>query len=122
MNIKTNSKKVNKGDTFIAIKGISRDGHDYIEDAIKNGATTIICEHGMYNGVNTIVVNDTYKYLREYLYTTYSDKISKLHLIGMTGTNGKTTTCYLLYQALKKIGKKFGRTPRFCECVSVVYV
>ena len=107
INIKTNSKLVKKGDTFIAIKGINRDGHNYIEDAIKNGATSIICEHGSYS-VNTVVVPDTSKFLREYLYTNYYDKIKNLHLIGMTGTNGKTTTCYLMYQALRKLNKKCG--------------
>ena len=65
INIKTNSKLVKPGDTFIAIKGLNRDGHDYIEKAIENGAASVICEHGSYS-VNTIVVPDTYKFLREY--------------------------------------------------------
>ena len=107
LKIKTNSNLVEKGDTFIAIKGINRDGHDYIESAIKNGAEEIICEHGDYS-VKTKVVSDTYKYLREYLYNNYYDKIKDMHLIGMTGTNGKTTSCYLLYQAFKKLNKKCG--------------
>ncbi len=107
INIKTNSKLVKPGDTFIAIKGLNRDGHDYIESAIENGATTIICEHGSYS-VNTVVVPDTYKFLREYLYTNYYDKIKNINIIGMTGTNGKTTSCYLLYQAFKKLNKKCG--------------
>ena len=105
LNIKTNSKEIKKGDTFIAIKGLSRDGHDYIEDAIKNGAETIICERGNYS-VKTVLVSDTSKFLKEYLYTTYYDKIKNIKLIGITGTNGKTTSCYLLYQALNKLNHK----------------
>ncbi len=98
MKIKDNSKLIEPGDTFIALKKIN-DGHDYIEDAIKKGATTIIAEHGNYS-VDTILVNNTHEYLVEHLYNNYYDDIKDLTLIGMTGTNGKTTTCYLLYQAL----------------------
>ena len=76
LNIRTNSKLVKPGDTFVAIKGLTRDGHDYIEDAIKNGATSIICEHGSYE-VETVVVDDTSKFLREYLYTNCYEKIKK---------------------------------------------
>ena len=105
MNIKIDSRKVKEGDTFIALRGINNDGHKYVIDAINNGATTVIVEEGEYN-VNTIIVKNTKEYLKEYLENNYYDKIKKLKLIGMTGTNGKTTTCYLIYQALNKLNIK----------------
>lgn len=105
IDIKSDSRKVKKGDTFIAIKNVNRDGHDYIEDAIKNGATKIICEHGTYE-VETMLVEDTRKYLEEYLYKNYYPKFKDIKVIGVTGTNGKTTTCYLVYQMLNKLGIK----------------
>ncbi len=101
--IKDNSLKVKKGDIFIAIGK----GHDYIEDAISKGASLIICEYGDYS-VDTLIVADTHEYLVEYLYNNYYDDIKDINLIGMTGTNGKTTTCFLLYQALNMSGIKTG--------------
>lgn len=105
IDIKTDSRKVTKNDTFIAIPNINRDGHDYIEEAIKNGATKIICEHGNYD-VETVIVPNTREYLENYLYEKYYPIIKDMKLIGLTGTNGKTTTCYLIYNMLNKLGIK----------------
>ena len=62
MNIKVDSRKVKEGDIFVAIKGINHDGNDYIEEAIKNGATTVVVEKGLYS-VDTLIVKDTKEYL-----------------------------------------------------------
>lgn len=107
IDIQSDSRKVLPGDTFIAIKGIDRDGHDYIEKAIENGATKIIAEHGNYS-VETVIVEDTEKYLIQYLHEHYDPYIRKLKLIGITGTNGKTTSAFLLHTALNQLGKKTG--------------
>ena len=105
LNVKIDSRKVVKGDTFVAIRGNTVDGHDYIEQAISKGATKIICEEGNYN-IETIIVENTTEYLKNYLVENYSKELSTLKLIGVTGTNGKTTTCFLTYQILNKLGIK----------------
>lgn len=105
INIKTDSRKIKPGDTFVAIKGLTVDGHDFIEKAIELGASKIVCEHGSYS-VETLVVPNTKEWLQEYLITNYEDEVNKIKLIGMTGTNGKTTTCFLTYQMLLSLGKK----------------
>ena len=110
--LRINSKEVKENDTFLALKGVKKDGHDYIEEAIKNGASKIICEHGKYS-VETIIVPSTREYLSNYL----KDKIdlSKVIMIGITGTNGKTTSAYLTYQLPLILGKAFPIEPnRFC--------
>ena len=104
LNIKIDSNNIKKGDTFVAIKGHTVDGHDYINSAIKNGASTIVCEYGEYDGVKVIHVENTKKYLQDYLVENYQNIINQLTFIGVTGTNGKTTTCFLTYETLLKLG------------------
>ena len=107
MNIKVDSRKVKEGDTFIALKTLNNDGHKYIEAAISNGAKQVVVEKGLYS-VETLVVGDTRDYLNDYLKENYYPKIKDLKLIGMTGTNGKTTTCFLIHRALNELNVKCG--------------
>lgn len=106
INIKTDSRMVVPGDTFVAIKGNTVDGHDYIEKAIKNGATTIVCENNQIYNVKTINVSSSKEYLNAYLIKNYAQKINRLKLVALTGTNGKTTTAYMTYELLRKLNIK----------------
>jgi len=99
LTIKTDSRKIKPGDTFVALRGINGDGHDYIESAIKLGAIKIVAEEGNYQ-IETIIVPDTRVYLENILREMYKSYLDEMVLIGVTGTNGKTTVAYLIHQAL----------------------
>lgn len=110
-NIVFNSKLTKLNDVFIAITGQQTDGHKFIDTAIKNGAIAIICEKIPKNRVNNItyiVVADTKSALADMASNFYDNPSKKLQLIGITGTNGKTTVASLLYNLCKKANYKVG--------------
>ena len=105
------SRNVSKNDVFIAIKGVSVDGHLYIDKAISLGAIAIICEDFPSEKIDSITyikVADSQVALAIMAANFYENPSSKLSLVGVTGTNGKTTIASLLYQLFKKAGFKVG--------------
>ncbi|WP_281226731.1 UDP-N-acetylmuramoyl-L-alanyl-D-glutamate--2,6-diaminopimelate ligase [Flavobacterium aquiphilum] len=105
------SRKIEKNDVFIAIRGTISDGHDFIEKAIELGASVVICDtlpSNLINGVTYVCVKDTNAALAFMAANFYGNPSQKLKLVGITGTNGKTTVASLLYQLFKKAGFKVG--------------
>lgn len=106
INIKIDSRKVEMNDTFVALKGANVDGHDFVESAIENGATTVVIDHDMNVDAKKIIVEDTNIWLTDFISNNYAKLVNEMNIIGVTGTNGKTTSCYLTYQMLNLLGSK----------------
>lgn len=105
------SRKVQKGDLFVAQKGVTVDGHLYIEKAIELGASSIICEdlpEERAENITYVQVDDSNTTLAIVASNFYDNPSAKLSLVGVTGTNGKTTIASLLYQLFQKAGYKTG--------------
>ena len=109
--IEFDSRKIEANDVFVAIRGTISNGHDFIEKAISLGATAIVCDtlpDVTVAGITYIQVKDTNSALAFMASNYYDNPSSKLRLVGITGTNGKTTIASLLYQLFKKAGYKVG--------------
>jgi len=109
--IEFDSRKIGANDAFVAIRGTISNGHDYIETAIWNGAIAIIFDtlpENITHGITYIQVKDTNKALAFMAANYFGNPSEKLKLVGITGTNGKTTIASLLYQLFKKAGFKVG--------------
>lgn len=105
------SRKISKNDVFVAIKGSVADGHKFIDVAINNGAVAIICEElptNLQDGITYIQVESASQALAFMASNYYENPSENLKLVGVTGTNGKTTVATLLYQLFKKAGYKVG--------------
>lgn len=112
--IEYDSKKITENDVFVAIKGYANDGNEYIKEAIKNLAKCIIVEEGievseyLNNNITIIKVENTRIALAQIASKYYDNPASKLKLIGITGTKGKTTTAYMIRDIMNASGKKTG--------------
>lgn len=105
------SREVTSSSVFVAVKGAKSDGHDFIEKSIEKGATAIICEKFpdlLHAKVTYIRVADTQVAVAFIARAFFDNPSSKLKLVGVTGTNGKTTTATLLYKLFQKLGYKSG--------------
>ena len=113
--IESNSKSIKNGFMFVAIKGYSVDGHDFIQEAIEKGAIAVVVEEGFNlklvkfpEDVTIILAKNTREFLAISASNFYNNPSKKFKLIGITGTKGKTTTTFMIKEILEKAGKKVG--------------
>ena len=119
-NIQSDSRRVTKGSLFVAVRGTAVDGHAYMDSAIEKGAVAIVCEEApsyLEGRCSFIVVKDSAEALGLLVSRWYGDPSRKLVLVGVTGTNGKTTIATLLYEMFRKMGHKVGLLSTVCNYI-----
>ena len=118
--VNIDSRKISNGHLFVAIKGTQVDGHQYIAKAIENGAIAVACEQlppMLIEGVTYVVTESTENAVGILATVFYGDPSHKLKLVGVTGTNGKTTIATLLYNMFRKMGHKCGLLSTVCNYI-----
>lgn len=118
--VNIDSRKVKAGDMFIAISGTQTDGHQFIPKAVEQGAVAVACQHmpeQIVAGVTYVLLLDTEDAVGKIATQFYGDPTTKLKLVGVTGTNGKTTIATLLYEMFRKMGYRCGLCSTVCNYI-----
>ena len=122
--VQSDSRKVGDGFLFVALRGTAVDGHNYINGAVAGGAVAVVCEEipSLTEGpsgrdICFIRVKDSAEALGKVVSSWYGNPSAKLTLVGVTGTNGKTTIATLLYEMFRKLGHKAGLISTVCNYI-----
>lgn len=120
MGVNIDSRLIDQGHLFMAMRGTQADGHAYISSAIAKGAIAVLCEElpeKIEERISYIVVNDSEEAVGKVATTFYGNPTSRMKLVGVTGTNGKTTIATLLYNMFRKFGHKVGLVSTVCNYI-----
>ena len=118
--IRSDSRRVECGTLFVALRGGTVDGHDFIGSAVERGGTAVVCEHvpdGWAGRSTFVIVPDAAEALGLLLDAWYGHPSAQLRLVGVTGTNGKTTVATVLYELFRRLGYRAGLLSTVCNCV-----
>lgn len=118
--LQLDSRKVEQGSLFFAVKGTAADGHNYIPKAVEAGAKAIVCQtipENPADGVTFVMVDNTEQIVGQMATNFFNDPTSRLTLVGVTGTNGKTTIATVLYNMFRALGYKCGLLSTVCNYI-----